>query len=328
MPRPGRSRPPQLSDARGVLAAQRAHRYPQRAHRAAGRRGQPGVRRPAATPTRPTCPAWPTSPPRCSTRARRRATPCRSPTKSRSSAPRSRTASTMDAIQFAVTSLAAQFPRTLDLLADVTLTRRSRRTRSSGSAPPAWRTCVRRRESGADRRAGHGPALYGSAHPYGYLDLGTEASNKALSRDAMVDFWKQHFVPGNAALVVVGAIIPQAARAARGEGVRGMAGEAAPASTPPHPRDTPRKAGHRRRAGSPADAGEGRRHRRAAVHARLRGAPGDEHAARGAVLQPDQPEPPRGQGLHLRRVLRSRSGKKRARSTPGPACAPTSPRQR
>ena len=29
-------------------------------------------------------------------------------------------------------------------------------------------------------------ALYGPGHPYGYVELGTEASNKAITRDAMV----------------------------------------------------------------------------------------------------------------------------------------------
>jgi zinc protease len=49
-------------------------------------------------------------------------------------------------------------------------------------------------------------ALFGPGHPYGYTEIGTEASNKALTRDAMVSFWQQRLVPGNAALVVVGAV--------------------------------------------------------------------------------------------------------------------------
>ena len=49
-------------------------------------------------------------------------------------------------------------------------------------------------------------ALYGPRHPYGYTEIGTEPSMNAVMRDDMVAFWKQHFVPGNAALVVAGDI--------------------------------------------------------------------------------------------------------------------------
>jgi zinc protease len=49
-------------------------------------------------------------------------------------------------------------------------------------------------------------ALYGPRHPYGYTELGTEAGLKAVARDDMNAFWKQNFVPNNAALVVAGAV--------------------------------------------------------------------------------------------------------------------------
>src|SRR4030095_15310953 len=49
-------------------------------------------------------------------------------------------------------------------------------------------------------------ALYGTRHPYGYTETGTEASVKAMSRQDMQAFWKQNFVPNNAALVVAGDI--------------------------------------------------------------------------------------------------------------------------
>jgi zinc protease len=48
--------------------------------------------------------------------------------------------------------------------------------------------------------------LYGPRHPYGFTELGTESSVKAIGRGDMQAFWKQSFVPNNAALVVVGAI--------------------------------------------------------------------------------------------------------------------------
>ena len=55
-------------------------------------------------------------------------------------------------------------------------------------------------------------ALYGSRHPYGFTELGTEAGVKGVTRDDMAAFWKQNFVPNNAALVVAGAIDATALR--------------------------------------------------------------------------------------------------------------------
>jgi zinc protease len=49
-------------------------------------------------------------------------------------------------------------------------------------------------------------ALYGPKHPYGYSEIGTEAALKSVSRAEMEGFWKQNFVPNNAALVVAGDI--------------------------------------------------------------------------------------------------------------------------
>jgi zinc protease len=49
-------------------------------------------------------------------------------------------------------------------------------------------------------------ALYGPQHPYGYSEIGTEAALKSVSRADMESFWKQNFVPNNAALVVAGDI--------------------------------------------------------------------------------------------------------------------------
>jgi len=46
--------------------------------------------------------------------------------------------------------------------------------------------------------------LYGQNHPYGYIELGTEASNKALTRQDMVRFWNDGYMPSAAALVIAG----------------------------------------------------------------------------------------------------------------------------
>lgn len=55
--------------------------------------------------------------------------------------------------------------------------------------------------------------VYGPGHPYGYIELGTEDSNKAISRDDMVKFWSAGYVPENSALVIAGDLNEQEARA-------------------------------------------------------------------------------------------------------------------
>ena len=54
--------------------------------------------------------------------------------------------------------------------------------------------------------------VYGDKHPYGYLTTGTETSNKDMSRDDLMSFWKTTFVPGNSALVLAGDLTPAQAR--------------------------------------------------------------------------------------------------------------------
>ncbi|HLL69919.1 MAG TPA: pitrilysin family protein [Pyrinomonadaceae bacterium] len=46
--------------------------------------------------------------------------------------------------------------------------------------------------------------VYGTEHPYGYTELGTEQSIKTITREDMLKFWQAGYVPENAALVVAG----------------------------------------------------------------------------------------------------------------------------
>ena len=116
-------------------------------------------------------------------------------------------ASSMDASFITARSLKKNFAATLDLAADIALhpsfpAEEIERQRSSRLAQ-----LVQQRENAnvlAVRISNL--ALYGDRHPYGYTELGTEASVRALTRDAMLNFWKQNFVPNNAALVVAGDI--------------------------------------------------------------------------------------------------------------------------
>ena len=117
------------------------------------------------------------------------------------------TNSSMDSTTVSARSLAKNFPVALNLVADVTL-------RPSFPAEEVERQRAARLGQLVQQRdnpaavAGQvaSAALYGERHPYGYSEIGTEASVKGMTRDDMVAFWKQNFVPNNAALVVAGDI--------------------------------------------------------------------------------------------------------------------------
>ena len=138
------------------------------------------------------------------------------------------TASTMDQSQILVTSLAGQFPRALDLLADVAQNPTFPQEEVERQRASRLATLVAQR-SNPSQIAGRvmASALYGPAHPYGYPELGTEASNKAVSRAEMENYWKQQLVPGNAALVVVGAVSRKELEAMTTKAFAGWTGTAA-----------------------------------------------------------------------------------------------------
>ena len=117
------------------------------------------------------------------------------------------TSSSMDATTVSARSLTKNFPATLEILSDVVLNpsfpaeeiERQRASRLAG--------LVQQRDNPNQVAAQvMAASLYGPKHPYGYSEVGTEASVKALSKDDMAAFWKQNFVPNNAALVVAGDI--------------------------------------------------------------------------------------------------------------------------
>jgi zinc protease len=108
----------------------------------------------------------------------------------------------MDAITVSVRSLARTFAPALDLLADVTL-------RPSFPAEEIERQRVSRLAQLVQERDDPAQvvgrvtaaALYGPRHPYGYGETGTETAVRSLTHDELASFWKQHFVPIDAALV-------------------------------------------------------------------------------------------------------------------------------
>ena len=115
------------------------------------------------------------------------------------------TGSSTDATTISGRSLSKNFAETLELMADVALRPSFPSDEIERQRANRLAQLVQQRDSPA-QVAGQvmAAALYGARHPYGYTELGTESSNKTMTRDGMLAFWKQHFVPNNAALVVAG----------------------------------------------------------------------------------------------------------------------------
>ena len=117
------------------------------------------------------------------------------------------TGSGPDSTQASITALSRTFPQMLTLLADVV--RRPSFPAEEVDRQRASRLAqlVQQRENvNAIASAVTAAALYGAKHPYGGTELGTDASNKAMTAEDMKAFWQRNYVPNNAALVVSGRI--------------------------------------------------------------------------------------------------------------------------
>jgi zinc protease len=114
---------------------------------------------------------------------------------------------TMDASSVGASSLTKNFPGVLDLISDIVL---------HPAFPPeeVERRRASRLAAFTDERSDPETllartgvsALFGPHNPFGYDNSGTEPSVKAMTREDMMNFWKMHYVPNNAALVVAGNI--------------------------------------------------------------------------------------------------------------------------
>ena len=150
------------------------------------------------------------------------------------------TGTSRDASTVSTSSLSRNFPAALSLLADVAL-------RPSFPAEEVERVRATRLADLAEQKGNPvqiagvvtGKVLYGT-HQYGFNELGTPESNKQLMRADLQAFWRQHYVPSNAALVVTGAItVPELrklAQAALGSWPKGTVAPAklgVPSATPP-----------------------------------------------------------------------------------------------
>ena len=150
------------------------------------------------------------------------------------------TGTSRDATTVSTSSLSRHFPAALALVADVAL-------HPSFPAEEVERVRATRLATLVEQRGNPvqivgnvmGKALYGT-HQYGFSELGTVESNKQLTREDLQTFWRQHFVPSNAALVVTGAVtlpeLRKLAQTAFGAWPRGTAVPAklgVPAAAPP-----------------------------------------------------------------------------------------------
>jgi zinc protease len=115
--------------------------------------------------------------------------------------------SSKDAIVSSVGSLSKNFPAALELLADMTLRTSFPQAEVERQRASRLASLVQARQDPTTLASMAAvKALFGDKHPYGYIELGDEAGNKAASRDDLVAFWTKNFVPSNAALVIAGGL--------------------------------------------------------------------------------------------------------------------------
>ncbi|MGH9237893.1 MAG: M16 family metallopeptidase [Vicinamibacterales bacterium] len=124
------------------------------------------------------------------------------------------TGSSMDATTITGRSLSKNFGALLALMADVTLHPSFPAAELDRQRAQRLGQLVQMRDN-PSQVAGQVTAmvLYGDKHPYGYSEIGTEASVKAITRADLSAFWQQNFVANNAALVVAGDISMKELRA-------------------------------------------------------------------------------------------------------------------
>ena len=117
------------------------------------------------------------------------------------------TRATIDSSRIGSECLTRNFPDVLELLSDLTL---------RPSFPDAEINRVRSERLAALVHEKDQPfsvasrvasaALYGPKYTYGYPEIGTSESLKAINRDDLLHFWQQNYLPNEAALVVTGNI--------------------------------------------------------------------------------------------------------------------------
>jgi zinc protease len=116
-------------------------------------------------------------------------------------------ASSADASTISLLALKSSFAPALDVLADVVQRPAFPSAEVERQRASRLGDLMRQRdEPAAVAAVAAAGALYGAQHPYGYGQLGTEPAIRDTARDDLQAFWRRHYVPGNAALVVSGDI--------------------------------------------------------------------------------------------------------------------------
>ncbi|HEX8785567.1 MAG TPA: pitrilysin family protein [Telluria sp.] len=116
-------------------------------------------------------------------------------------------ASTVDSSTVSLLSLRSTFAQALDVMADVVQHPAFPSAEVERQRAARLGDLAQQRDDPAlvAALAGNG-ALYGKRHPYGYGQLGTEQAIRDTTRDDLYQFWRHHYVPANAALIVSGDI--------------------------------------------------------------------------------------------------------------------------
>ncbi len=182
-------------------------------------------------------------------------------------------------------------------------TRRSPRRSWSGSVSRTLAALLRRADSPTAIAGVVFPkALYSEAHPYGRID--TVESVQAITRDDVVALYKTLFLPNNGSVIVVGDTTPDEIADRLETALKDWKpGDAPEYEVPEAPGPRPLTVYLVDKPGAAQSV----------LYVGQVGVPRstpdyfpldrDERDPGRPVLQPDQPEPPRGEGLHLRGQL-------------------------
>lgn len=117
------------------------------------------------------------------------------------------TRATTDASRVSTESLTRNFPDVLELLADVALHPTFPQAEIDRVRSERLAALVHEKdEPFAVATRVYSAALYGPKYSYGYPEMGTAESLKVVTREDLLHFWQQNYLPGDAALIVTGNI--------------------------------------------------------------------------------------------------------------------------
>ncbi len=111
----------------------------------------------------------------------------------------------LDSSRIGTESLTRNFPDVLELLADVALHPAFPQAEVDRVRSERLAALVQEMdEPSAVATRVYSAALYGPKYTYGFPDIGTGASLKAVTRDDLLHFWQQNYLPSDAAIILTG----------------------------------------------------------------------------------------------------------------------------